>query len=53
MVRKKLGATFALYSDPKLETIRAWGVADEENEIARPATFVVRTGWSHLVLTNR
>jgi len=35
------GAQFALYADPDRTVIKAWGVADPDNEIAVPATFIV------------
>jgi peroxiredoxin len=36
-----LGLSFPLLSDPDLAAIRAYGVADESNEIAWPAEFLV------------
>lgn len=42
-MRQKSGASFALLADPTLEVIESWGVADAENQIAYPATFVVDT----------
>ena len=40
-MQQKSGATFPLYVDPDLELIKSWGVFDSENEIAKPATFVI------------
>lgn len=44
--------TFAIYSDPDLAAIRAFGVLDEANSIARPAVFVVtregKIGYRHV-----
>lgn len=36
-----LGLSFPLLSDPDLGVIRAYGVADESNEIAWPSEFIV------------
>ncbi len=36
-----LGLSFPLLSDPNLAVIRAYGVADESNEIAWPAVFLI------------
>jgi peroxiredoxin len=30
-----------LYGDPELTVIQAWGVADFDKRVARPATFIV------------
>lgn len=38
---QSLGLTFPLLSDPDLAVIRAYGVADESNEIAWPSEFIV------------
>jgi len=40
----KLGLVYELYSDPSLQTIAAWGVADHGNNIAQSATFIVEPG---------
>ena len=40
-MRAKVGVTFQLYSDPDLSAITKWGVLDEGNDIALPATFIV------------
>lgn len=40
----KLSLTLPLLSDPKLLTIRAWGLEDVGNGIAWPATFVIDMG---------
>jgi peroxiredoxin len=37
----KLGLGFPILSDPKAEAIRAFGVFDEDTEIAWPSIFVV------------
>ncbi len=39
-----LGLTFPLVSDPALVAARAYGVADEWNEIAWPAEFLIDRG---------
>jgi peroxiredoxin len=41
---KDLGLGFALLSDPEMKVIRAYGVADESNEIAWPAEFLIDQG---------
>jgi peroxiredoxin len=41
---KSLGLAFDLLSDPTMTAIRAYGVADESNEIAWPAEFLVDKG---------
>jgi peroxiredoxin len=38
---QSLGLSFPLLSDPDLAVIRAYGVADESNEIAWPSEFLV------------
>lgn len=38
---ERVGTEFPLLSDPKLETIRAYGVEHEGKDISRPATIVV------------
>ena len=38
---RDLGLTFPLLSDPDLAVIRSYGVADESNEIAWPAEFLI------------
>jgi peroxiredoxin Q/BCP len=43
---KDLGLGFPLLSDPDMSVIRAYGVADEGNEIAWPAEFLVDPGGS-------
>jgi len=43
-LKAKLGLTFDLYSDPELETIAKWGVADYGTNIAKPSTFVIQKG---------
>jgi peroxiredoxin len=54
-LRDKLGLDFPLLLDPQLVAIRAWGVADEPNEIAWPAVFLVdaagRITWRSLSRT--
>lgn len=40
-MREKTGVGFPLYADPDRAAIESWGVLDAENEIARPAIFVV------------
>ena len=42
--KDKLALTFDVYVDPDLKAISSWGVADRENNIARPATFVIQPG---------
>ncbi len=37
----KLGLGFSILSDPKAEAVRAFGVFDEDNEIAWPSIFIV------------
>ena len=37
----KLGLGFPILSDPKAEVIRAFGVLDEDTEIAWPSIFVI------------
>ncbi len=48
----RVGAEFSLLSDPKLETIRAYGVEHEGKDISRPATIVVGSDgtvlWSYV-----
>ena len=41
---QSLGLSFPLLSDPDLAVIRAYGVADESNEIAWPSEFIVDQG---------
>ena len=41
---KSLGVSFDLLSDPDMTAIRAYGVADESNEIAWPAEFLIDRG---------
>lgn len=47
-----LGLSFPILSDPALEVIRRYGVADEENGISWPALFLVmsnaRVAWRDL-----
>ncbi len=43
-LKAKLGLTFDLYSDPELQTIAKWGVADYGTNIAKPSTFVIQKG---------
>jgi peroxiredoxin len=43
-LRKSMGVGFDLYSDPQLAVINSWGVADHQNQISLPATFVVEPG---------
>lgn len=43
-LRQRLDLRFDLSGDPELEAIRAFGVLDEENEIAWPALFVIDQG---------
>jgi peroxiredoxin len=38
---RRSGYTFTFLSDPKLETIRRYDVAVEDEEIARPAEFLL------------
>jgi peroxiredoxin len=40
-LRDRINLTVPIFGDPSLRAIRAWGVEDTENEIARPATFVI------------
>lgn len=40
----RLGLHFDLYSDPELHVIQSWGVADFDQNIARPSTFIVAPG---------
>jgi peroxiredoxin len=40
----KLGLNFELYGDPELTVIGAWGIADFDKRVARPATFIVEPG---------
>ena len=40
-MRQKTSVTFPLYYDPDLSAIKAWRTYDGDNEIAKPATFVV------------
>lgn len=44
-----LSLSFPLLSDPSLDVIRKYGVADEENGTAWPAVFIIqrdgRVGW--------
>ncbi|MEJ7598467.1 MAG: peroxiredoxin-like family protein [Kofleriaceae bacterium] len=42
--KDKLALTFDVYVDPDLKTISQWGVEDHDNNIARPATFVIQPG---------
>jgi peroxiredoxin len=42
-MRAKAGVTFQVYADPDLAAITKWGVLDEGNDIALPATFIVDT----------
>jgi peroxiredoxin len=41
---KDLGLGFPLLSDPEMKVIRAYGVADESNDIAWPAEFLLDAG---------
>ena len=41
---RSLGLPFPLLSDPHLAATRAFGVADEDNEIAWPAEFLIDRG---------
>jgi peroxiredoxin len=41
---KDLGLEYPLLSDPSMGVIRAYGVADESNEIAWPAEFLIDAG---------
>ncbi|MEO8548823.1 MAG: redoxin domain-containing protein [Kofleriaceae bacterium] len=43
-LKDKMGLTFDIYSDPELQTIAKWGVADYGTNIAKPATFVIQKG---------
>ncbi len=40
-MKEKSGASFPLYADPELAAIKAWHVLDADNEISKPATFVI------------
>jgi peroxiredoxin len=40
----KLGLGFDVYSDPQLQTIGKWGVADYGANVAKPASFIVEPG---------
>jgi peroxiredoxin len=40
----KLGLGFDVYSDPDLQTIGKWGVADYGANVAKPASFIVEPG---------
>ena len=40
----KLGLSFDVYSDPELQTIGKWGVADYGANVAKPASFIVEPG---------
>lgn len=41
-LRSRLSLTFPLLSDPDLKAIRAYGVEDVGNDIALPATVVIK-----------
>ena len=43
-LKDKLGLVFDVYSDPDLQVIAKWGVADYGANIAKPATFVIQPG---------
>src|SRR5262249_29573384 len=43
-LKAKLGLAFDLYSDPELQTIAKWGVADYSANVATPASFVIQPG---------
>jgi peroxiredoxin len=43
-LKDKLGLTFDLYSDPELQVIAKWGVADYGANISKPATFIIQKG---------
>jgi peroxiredoxin len=43
-LKAKLGLAFDIYSDPDLQTIGKWGVADYGANVAKPATFIIQPG---------
>ena len=43
-LKDKLGLGFELYSDPELQTIAKWGVADYGANVATPASFIIQPG---------
>jgi peroxiredoxin len=46
---EKLGLNFPILSDPKAETIKAFGVFDAQTEIAWPSIFVVARDGNKIV----